>query len=99
MKVYPHLTIRGVPDAVNWGFEKLEVLRRDTSPDVKVKRRELGKSKVFLTNTMIGHVEPPKVVEVLGGERRIADFASTETNGRSFLVADLLKTARSKRVP
>jgi acetoacetate decarboxylase len=90
LSLYPHLQVHALPEANGPGFRIFEIVSRDTSKDFVLKHRGFGPAEVDLTDALSVNGVELKVVEVLGGEFSVGDYACTVENGISTVVADLL---------
>ncbi|MEU5722766.1 acetoacetate decarboxylase family protein [Micromonospora sp. NPDC047738] len=90
MSTYPHLQVHALPEANGPGFRVFEIISRDTSSDFVLNRKSFGPANVELTDTLSVNGVELKVVEVLGGEFSVGDYACTVANGISTVIDDLL---------
>ncbi|MFG3714974.1 acetoacetate decarboxylase family protein [Micromonospora sp. NPDC047730] len=90
MSLYPHLQVHALPEADGPGFRIFEIVSRDTSKDFVLKHRSFGPAAVELTDSLSVNGVGLKVVEVLGGEFSVGDYACTVENGISTVIDDLL---------
>ena len=91
LALYPHLQIRAVPEFDGPGFESFQVLSRDTSADYTLTSRHIGPATVELGDAVSFRGKRLDVLEVLGGEYKVGDFAATEENTKPTLLADLAR--------
>ncbi|HEY0696483.1 MAG TPA: acetoacetate decarboxylase family protein [Micromonospora sp.] len=90
LPLYPHLQVHALPQANGPGFRVFEIVSRDTSRDFSLGRKCFGPATVELTDVLSVNGVQLKVVEVLGGEFSVGDYACTVENGISTVIADLL---------
>jgi len=92
-KFAPTIQVRGVPQLRGDSFDSLDVIMRDTAHNFKVTERRLGKGSVELgpvdTGSGLLGGEPLKILEVLGAEYVVGDFASTTEYGAPVTLASL----------
>lgn len=88
-KVYPHIQARAISDIYGPSFSAFDIITRDTSKDYVPLSKRIGKASVKIDPAIGigGHLL--EVVEVLGGEYSVGNFASTRTNGQANVIASL----------
>lgn len=89
-KVFPHLQARAVSEIYGPSFSAFDIISRDTSKDYKSISKRFGKASVQLGPSIAVNGFRVKVLEVLGGEYAVGDFASTRENGQAKVVASLI---------
>ena len=87
---YPHLQVRAVPQINGPGFDSLDIITRNTSLDYELLERRRGRANVTLGESLRVGGERLEIVEVLGGEYSVGNFASTGANGTPTIVASLI---------
>lgn len=90
LKLYPHYQVRAVPQVNGPGFQSFDIISRDTSRDYRLIERRAGRGTVSFGPAISVAGETMKVVEVLGAEFTVGDFASTPENGVPKIVASLI---------
>ncbi|WP_031158465.1 acetoacetate decarboxylase family protein [Streptosporangium roseum] len=90
MTMYPHLQVHALPEANGPGFTTFEIVSRDTSKDFTLNRKSFGPADVELGSGLSVNGVELKVVEILGGEYSVGDYACTVENGISTVIDDLL---------
>lgn len=90
MSLYPHLQVHALPEANGPGFAKFEIVSRDTSKDFVLHRKSFGPAEVELGPVLSVNGVQLKVVDVLGGEYSVGDYACTVENGIATVIDDLL---------
>jgi acetoacetate decarboxylase len=89
-KVFPHLQIRAVSEIYGPSFSAFDIISRDTSKDYELINKRFGKASVELGPSIGINGRTLEIVEVLGGEYSIGNFASTRENGRANVIASLV---------
>ena len=89
-KVFPHLQIRAVSDIYGPSFSAFDIISRDTSKDYELISKRYGKASVELGSSIAMNGRTLDIVEVLGGEYSVGNFASTRENGRAVAIASLI---------
>ncbi|WP_405149821.1 acetoacetate decarboxylase family protein [Sphaerisporangium sp. NBC_01403] len=90
MTMYPHLQVHALPEANGPGFTTFEIISRDTSKDFALRHKAFGPAEVELGPALSVNGVELKVVEVLGGEYSLGDYACTVENGISTVIDDVL---------
>lgn len=90
----PTIQARAVPEANGPSFSQFDVLLRDTAANFTLKERRVGTGEVRLGKVDVGSNvlggRPLEVLEVLGAEFVIGDFASTRQSGTPVTLASLV---------
>jgi len=89
-KTYPHLQARAVSEIYGPSFSHFDIISRDTSKDYKLISKRFGKGSVTLGSSISIDGRMLEVVDVLGGEYSVGNFASTPENGRARVIASLV---------
>ncbi|MFJ2021393.1 acetoacetate decarboxylase family protein [Streptomyces nodosus] len=90
MALYPHLQVHALPEANGPGFKTFEIVSRDTSKDFVLRDKWFGPARLELGSALSVNGVQLEVVEVLGGEYSVGDYACTVENGISTVIDDLL---------
>lgn len=90
MSMYPHLQVHALPEANGPGFKTFEIVSRDTSKDFTLKSKVFGPAAAEFGPSLAVNGVQLKVVEILGGEYSVGDYACTVENGISTVIDDLL---------
>ncbi|MCW5251371.1 acetoacetate decarboxylase family protein [Streptomyces sp. SHP 1-2] len=90
MRLYPHLQVHALPEANGPGFKTFEIISRDTSKDFVLRHKSFGPAEVDLSPALSVNGVELELVEVLGGEYSVGDYACTVENGISTVIDDLL---------
>lgn len=90
MSLYPHFQVHALPEANGPGFKTFEIVSRDTSKDFVLRNKTFGPAEVELSDVLSVDGVELKLVEVLGGEFSVGDYACTVENGISTVIDDLL---------
>lgn len=90
LRLFPHYQVRAVPEVNGPGFQSFDIISRNTVKDYKLTERKVGRGSVSLGPTIAAGDERLRVVEVLGAEYSIGDFASTPENDVPTVVASLI---------
>ncbi len=92
----PNIQIRAVPELDGPSYTRLDVIKRNTVANFKVKERRYGRAHVSVGAIDIGSNvlggEPLHIVDVLGAEYVRGDFASTAQNGTPVTLAALVES-------
>jgi acetoacetate decarboxylase len=89
-KVYPHLQVRAVSDIYGPSFSAFDIISRDTSKDYEPISKRSGKASLELGSSIGIGGRALEIVEILGGEYSVGNFASTRENGRANVIASLV---------
>lgn len=89
-KVYPHLQARAISDIYGPSFSQFDIIARDTSKDYELLSRRFGNASVQLSPTIGLAGQRLEIVEVLGAEYAVGNFASTRENGQARVIASLI---------
>ena len=93
-KLSPTMQVRAVPELDGPSFSQFDLSLRDTAANFVLKQRRVGRATVELGAVDIGSGllggEPLHVVEVLGGEHTIGDFAATRSHGTPVVLDSLV---------
>lgn len=89
-KVYPHLQARAVSDIYGPSFSAFDIITRDTSKDYEPISKRFGGASVELGSSIGINGKVLDIVEVLGGEYSVGNFASTRENGQANVIASLV---------
>lgn len=89
-KVFPHMQVRAISEIYGPSFTDFDIIARDTSKDYELISRTFGKAHVELGKEIGINGLPLEIVEVLGGEYSVGNFASTQKNGQAKVIASLI---------
>lgn len=89
-KVYPHIQARAVSDIYGPSFSAFDIITRNTSKDYEPISKRFGKASVELGSSIGIRGKTLDIVEVLGGEYSVGNFASTRENGRATVIGSLV---------
>lgn len=89
-QVFPHLQVRAISEISGPSFSQFDVISRDTSKDYELLSRQVGKASVELGAQIGLNGRSLTVVDVLGGEFSVGNFAATLENGQASLIASLI---------
>lgn len=90
MHTYPHLQVHYLPEANGSSFKVFEIVARDTSADFALTSKVFGPAQVELGATVNVKGIPLEIVEVLGGEYSVGNYACTVENGISRVIDSLV---------
>lgn len=94
LRFAPNIQVRAVPELNGPSFSHLDVIMRNTVANFELKERRLGRGAVRLGAIDIGANQlggrPLEVIEVLGAEYTIGDFAATRQNGTPVTLGSLV---------
>ncbi|WP_162903758.1 acetoacetate decarboxylase family protein [Leucobacter sp. wl10] len=90
----PNIQVRAVPEFDGDSYSHFDVIKRNTVANFVTKERRYGHGSVSLGPVDIGSGvldgRPLEVVEVLGAEYTVGDFASTAENGTPVTLGSLV---------
>lgn len=89
-RIFPHLQIRAVSEIYGPSFSSFDIVSRDTSRDYRPISKTFGRASVELGPSIAVNGRRLQVLDVLGGEYAVGDFASTRENGRANVVGSLV---------
>jgi acetoacetate decarboxylase len=90
LRLFPHYQVRAVPQVNGAGFQSFDIVSRNTSKDYKLTERKVGRGEARLGSTVSFGGEKLRILEVLGAEYTVGDFASTHENGVPTIIASLI---------
>lgn len=94
VSAYPHLQVRAVPELSGRSFDSFDVLSRNTSLDYQLKKKTIGSAVVKFGRPIDVNGEPLVIVETLGAEMSVGDYASTLENGLPTILGSLASGQR-----
>lgn len=90
----PTLQVRAVPEVNGGSFSQFDISMRDTAANFVLKERRAGPGSVEVGRIDIGSDildgEPLEILEVLGGEYFVGDFAATNRDGTPVVLDSLV---------
>lgn len=89
-KTFPHLQARAISEVYGPSFSQFDIISRDTSKDYELLSKRTGRASVEFSGAIGINGQSLKIVEILGGEYAVGNFASTRENGRAQVVASLI---------
>jgi len=87
---YPHLQARAVSEIYGPGFSAFDIISRDTSKAFELISRRSGRAKVQLSSTLNVGGLTPDIVEILGADYVVGNWASTRENGEAKVIGSLI---------
>ncbi|WP_366552679.1 acetoacetate decarboxylase family protein [Aquibaculum sediminis] len=89
-KTYPHLQARAISEIYGPSFSQFDIISRDTSKDYELLETRIGRASVEFSGAIGIGGQNLTIVEVLGGEYAVGNFASTRENGRARVIDSLV---------
>lgn len=89
-KTFPHLQARAISEIYGPSFSQFDIISRDTSKDYEPISKRFGKASVQIGPSIGINGRKLEIVETLGGEYSVGNFASTRENGRANVIASLV---------
>lgn len=89
MHIYPHLQVHYLPKTDERGFEKFDIVSRDTSKEFELESKVFGPAELELGSSVSVGGIALEAVEVLGGEYSVGYYNCSSENGRSRVIDSL----------
>lgn len=90
----PTIQVRAVPEVNGPSFSQFDISLRNTAANFKLKERRRGRAEATIGKIDVGSDllggEELRVLEVLGGEYFVGDFAATAENGTPVILDSLV---------
>ncbi|WP_449276937.1 acetoacetate decarboxylase family protein [Leucobacter sp. GX24907] len=90
----PTIQARAVPEVNGPSFSQFDIAMRNTAANFALRERRLGRAQATIGKIDVGSDlldgQPLHVLEVLGGEYTVGDFAATAANGTPVVLDSLV---------